>query len=167
MTSDLIFNAVAAYLKSQVEAHQGIFAPSETVAETLAMLAQSPGRWRCILQWQREDDTSTAVRNELRLKLLLIVQQSKGLSIDKGADVTVLRAGDPALLTRFNQAAAWMLAITFTDRDIERSALKQGNAQWLNDPQFPTKQISGEFSICYGPSPVTLVQLTATPAPAS
>lgn len=158
MTSDAIFNRLAAHLKSLVEGEGGIFAASETVAETLSMLGQSPGRWRCILQWQREDDT--AARNELRLGVLLIVQQGKGMAIDKGSDVTVSRAGDSALLARFNQAAAWMRAVWFTNEDIAKEPMRQGNAQWLNDPNFPTRQISGEFSIAYGPTAVQLVPLT-------
>jgi hypothetical protein len=159
MTSDRIFNALAAYLKPKVEAEGGTFSPSETVAETLAFLGQSPGRWRCILQWQREDDTPN--RNELQMKFLVIVQQGKGLPAQAGADVAKARAGDKSLLQRFNETAAWVRAACFTNQDIRREPIKQHNAQWVTDPAFPTRQISGEFSVFYGPSPVTLQALTA------
>lgn len=157
MTSDRIFNCLARHLEALVTANGGVFAASETVAQTLSMLVQGPGRWRCILQWQREDP---AQRGENELKVLVVVQQAIGLSIKSGEDVTVKRGDDLALLPRANQVFAWLRAVTFDNPDIDKPPLSQGKTQWLADPSFPTRQISAEFAIKYGLEPVNLVHLT-------
>ncbi len=158
MTSDRLFNALAAYLEPKVKAARGVFAPAETVAETLAMLAQGPGQWRCILQWQREEPTGN--RGEMEMRFLVIVQQAKGLGVMPGADMMTDRAGDDPLLKRANKVWRWMRAITFDNADIDRTPVAQGKTQWLTDPNFPTRQISAEFGIRYGLEPVELVHLT-------
>ena len=159
MTADRLFNRLATYLRAKVEANGGIFAPSETVAETMGMLAVSPVKWRCILQWQREDDTGA--RGEMAMKLLVIVQQAKGLDVDKGADVTITKAGGKdALLKRFHQVAGWVRAIRWTNADVSKEPMKLMAAYWLNDPSFPTRQIAGEFGIKYGLEAVTVEELT-------
>ena len=158
MTSDRLFNALAAYLEPKVKKERGVFAPAETVAETLAMLAQGPGQWRCILQWQREDPTGN--RGEMEMKFLVIIQQSKGLGVMPGADMMIKRANDDALLTRANQVWRWVRMITFDNPDIDKTPIAQGKTQWLTDPSFPTRQISAEFGIRYVLEPVELVHLT-------
>lgn len=158
MTSDRLFNALAAYLSPKVLAAGGVFSPSETVAETLALLAQSPMGWRCILQWQREDDTGA--RNENKLKVLLVVQQGQGLGVAKGASLTLTRPGSEPLLKRFNIVAGWVRAVQFTNPDVEKKPLQQLSAYWLHDPAIPTRQIGGEFAVCYGLDSVTLVDVT-------
>lgn len=159
MTSDRIFNAIAGYLSPKVVADKGVFAVSETVAETMGMLAASPASWRCILQWQREDDVSGA-RGVMQAKFLVIVQQAKGLQIDKGADVTVSSAGKDALLKRFNTVAGWVRGLRFPNADTEQQPMKLLAAYWLNDPTFPTRQISGEFATSYGLDAVELTNVT-------
>lgn len=159
MTSDRIFNALAAHLASQAQAARGIFARSETVAETMGMLAAAPLSWRCILQWQREDDMSHA-RGVMRVRFLVIVQQAKGLGIDKGADVTVSTDGRDALLKRFHQVAGWVRGIRFTNEDCDQQPMALLSAYWLADPTFPTRQIAGEFATSYGLDPVPLTNIT-------
>lgn len=158
MTSDRIFNALAAHLEPKVVAAGGVFAPSETVAETLALLGLTPTSWRCILQWQRDDDTAN--RGESRAKFLLIVQQGKTLSVVKGADVATGQAGRDAILKRFNAASAWLRAVQFSNPDVSKEPMKQGSAYWLNDPTIPTRQIAGEFMVAYGLDAVDLEGVT-------
>lgn len=160
MTSDRIFAGLAAYLEPRVKAAGGVFSPSDTVDATLGLLAQAPTSWRCILQWQREDDTPN--RNEMRARFLLIIQQGKGLSVNTADGLTLFGASapQPPLLQRFNTAAAWLRAVVFANTDVRQQPIKQINAQWLNDPTFPTRQISGEFEIFYALQPVPLAPLT-------
>lgn len=155
MTSDRIFNALADYLLPLVTKAGGVFSPSETVAETLSLLATGPTTFRCILQWQRDDDTRT--RGELGAKFLLIIQQGKSLNIAKGADATV---GRDSLLVRFNKAAQWMRAVRFMNDDISSEPMKQLSAYWMHDPSIPTRQIAGEFMVNYGQEAVDIVNLT-------
>lgn len=154
MTSDRIFNALADYLSPLVTKAGGSFSPSETVAETLSLLATGPATFRCILQWQRDDDTRT--RGELGAKVLLIIQQGKSLNIAKGADATV---GRDSVLARFNMAARWMRAVRFLNPDISKEPMKQMSTYWMHDPSIPTRQICGEFSVNYGPDAVDIIDL--------
>lgn len=153
MTSERIFQALADRLSLLVREDRGVFTPSQTVEETMSLLSQAPGSWRCILQWQREDPTGE--RGEMRMKVLLIVQAARGLDVRTGADAM-------PLLARFNKAAAWIRAVYFDNTDIAREPWQQGATQWLVSPDFPTRQISGEFSLRYGLSAVDLVKLTVS-----
>lgn len=157
MTADRLINALAAHLTPLVTAEKGVLALSETVADTMGMLSASPNQWRCILQWQREDDTGA--RGEMLMKCLVIVQQSRGLDIAKGADVTVTKGERKPLLSRFSQVAGWVRAIRWTNPDVSREPMKLLAAYWLNDPTFPTRQIAGEFGIKYGLTPVEVVEI--------
>lgn len=180
MTSDRIFAALAAYLEPRVKAAGGVFSPSDTVDATLGLLAQAPTSWRCILQWQREDPTKA--RHEMRLVLLLIVQQGRGLAASPGAGLTLpAHPAQPSLLQRFNTTAAWLRAIVFTDPDIEKAPIAQGPARWITFPAEPaspyglqaawlaqppathTRQIGAEFSLAYGLAPLRPHPLQATP----
>lgn len=159
MTSDRIFNAIGAYLQPLVEADQGVFSPSETVADTMAMLAASPTRWRCILQWQREDDVPNA-RGVMQAKFLVIVQQARGLQVEKGADITLSKDGKDALLKRFNKVAGWVRGLRFSNEDTDQQPMKPAAFYWLNDPTFPTRQIAGEFTTSYALTSVPLATIT-------
>lgn len=151
MTSDRIFAALSAHMETQVTAAGGRYDASETVEQTLALLGNAPGSWRVILQWM--EDKPTGERGEMQVTVLLIVQSARGLDVRPGADAM-------PLLRRFNQAASWLRAVWFDNSDIERAPWRQGNTGWLVSPDFPTRQIKGEFSIKYGLNEVELVRLT-------
>lgn len=152
MDATTILNAAGDYLKTKVEAAGGVFELSGTVDDTLAKLAQSPGRWRVLLQWQREDDQGST-RTATIMKLLLIVQQAKGLNVRAGADVSVARGSDPSLLERVEQTRQWMRGLRLQHAQIGGRGFEGGASYWLSDPAFPTRQIAMEFSIMYGRGP--------------
>lgn len=159
MTSDRLFAAIAKHLAPKVAKAGGVFSVSDTVAQTLELLALSPNAWRCILQFQRDDDTNT--RGELKAKFLVIVQHSKGLEVQHNSG-QVLDAGvKKSLLKRFNEVAGWMRAIHFKNTDVDQQPMHQGNAYWLHDKDIPTRQIAGEFSINYGAERVTVEYIQA------
>lgn len=151
MTSNRIFEAVSSHLDAQVRQAGGRFDPSETVEQTLALLGQAPGSWRVVLQWM--EDKPTGERGEMQITLLLIVQSGRGLDARPGADAM-------PLLRRFNQVAAWLRGVWLDNADIERAPWRQGNTGWLVSPEFPTRQIKGEFHLNYGLDEVELVRLT-------
>lgn len=161
MTSERIFACLCRYLEPKVQAANGIFAQSETVEETLGMLTSSPGRWRCILQWQREEPVPNA-RGVHELSLLVIIQQAKGLPAQSGLGAVLAQPGHKALLERANEVFRWMRAVVFDNHDIDKVPLRQGKTQWMSDPAFPTRQISAVFSLNYGLETVTMQHLTVS-----
>ena len=91
MTSARLLNAIADYLTPQVVEAGGVFALSETVAQTLALLQTGPGKFRVVLQWQRERKTEN--RGEREMTFLVIIQQGVTLGIKPGDTVSVQRPG--------------------------------------------------------------------------
>ena len=157
MTAATILNSLAAYLQPIIEAEKGVFEPSGTVEDTLAKLQQAPGRWRCILQWQREDDlgVSKAVTS---MTILVIVQQARGLAIAKGKDVSTNRAGDPSILDRAEFVRDLVRGARFVHDQLDKGFLGKAS-YWLVDPKFPTRQLAMEFTISYGRGPTPVVQV--------
>lgn len=182
MTPERIFNSLAAFLRTRVEARGGVFAESETVAHTLSMLSGSPGRWRVIQQWQREDDTDN--RTETTMRLLVIVQQGgQNLGVKPGDAITVQRPSALAattvdsdlptvdsetasldnapLMVQVTRVCQWLRAVRWTNKDIIAEPLKRRSAYWLNDPDFPTRQIATEWEIKFTSERISTVELTA------
>jgi len=164
MTSERILNAIAAKLRPKVTAAGGVFDLSADVASTLSLLGGSAGRFRVILQWQRE--TRTENRGEREMTFLVIVQQGistlgvnpgDGVSVSRpasllestSADSTTSSLNNAPLLQRCTQICAWVRALKFSNADVQQHmpACVPGNAYWLTDPNFPTKQIAHEFSV--------------------
>jgi hypothetical protein len=185
MTSERIINAVAAFLKTKVEAAGGVFSLSETVANTISLLSGSAGRFRVILQWQRESGDEP--RGQRTMTMLIIVQQGgQNLSVNPGDAITVTRpsslstttadddgpltADSPtaslanaALMQRCTQVCQWARSIRFLNPDIQQSfpQMKPGSSYWLNDASFPTKQIAHEFMVQFAMDALTLENVTA------
>ena len=169
MTSERLINAIAGFLQTKVVAARGVFALSETVANTLSLLSGSAGRFRVILQWQREGATGN--RGEREMTFLVIVQHGgQNLAVKPGDAVTVKRAagldgvtvdgelptGDSVasfenapLMQRCTQVSKWVRSIKFTNPDLQQwsPACVPGNSYWLNDESFPTRQIAHEFTV--------------------
>lgn len=158
MTAATILNSLAAYLQPVIEAEKGIFEASGTVEDTLAKLQQAPGRWRVILQWQREDDLgqNKAVTN---MTILVVIQQSRGLAIAKGADVAGSRAGDPSILDRAEFIRDLVRGARFVHPQIDANGFLGKGSYWLVDPRFPTRQKAMEFTLTYGRGPTTLLEV--------
>lgn len=148
MTAATILNSLAAHLDPKIRAEGGTFEPSGNVQDTLAKLANAPMRWRCILQWNGEDDLGQA-KNVTRMGILVVVQQARGLSADPGKDVSQARAGDPSLLDRVEFVADLVRGAHFVHDQISKRFLGKGR-KWLTDPAFPTRQIGLEFTIEFG-----------------
>lgn len=184
MTPERILNSVAAFLTPKVQREGGVLALSETVANTLSLLSGSPGRFRVIVQFQRD---APANRGERAVTMLVIVQQGgqnlgvkpgDAVSISRPASLSVTTADSDSaptadsetaslnnapLLQRCTQVCAWLRSINFKNRDIKQDwpQMMQGAAYWLNDPAFPTRQIAHEFTVHYGQSQVTTEEVTA------
>lgn len=169
MTSATLLNGIADYLRPKVVAAGGVFALSETVAQTIAALQTGPGKFRVVLQWQRESKTEN--RGEREMTFLAIVQQGVSLGIKSGDTVSVQRPGplsgvtadqetptadnvttvlnsDP-LLQCCTRVVNWLRALKLTNTDIIQRfpTCELGGAYWLNDPSFPTRQIAHEFTV--------------------
>ncbi len=163
MTSERLINAIAGFLRPKVEAAGGVFALSETVAHTLGLLSGGAGKFRVILQWQRE--AATGNRGEREMIFLVIVQQGVTLGVNPGDAVTVQRPAsmlettqadsstsslnNAPLMQRCTEVCRWTRSIKFSNADLQQwmPSCVPGNAYWLNDPSFPTKQIAHEFAI--------------------
>lgn len=185
MTSERIINTLAAFLTPKVQAEGGILALSETVQQTLGLLSGSAGRWRVIVQFQRE--AATGNRGERALTCLVIVQQGgQNLSVKPGDAITVQRpaslsvttaddAGAPTvdnataslnnapLMQRCTQVCTWLRSMRLTNQDIQQQwpQLELGASYWLNDPSIPTRQIAHEFTVRYTQNAVTTETVTA------
>lgn len=158
MTSDVILTAVESHLRPLVVAQSGVLDLSETPQDTLSRLKAGPARWRCILQWLREDAVGE-MRGAVDLRILVVVQQSKGLDVKPGRDVQTTRAGDSALLARWHQVCSWVRGLRLQHPQIDCRGWHLGSAYWLFDPDFPTRQIAGEFSLVYGLGPIDLAEV--------
>jgi hypothetical protein len=167
MTSDRILRALALHLQAHVEAAGGTFLACDTPEATLAALGQAPGKWRCLLQWQQE------VRHTegglMKLQLVTVVQQARGLALQAGLDAHTHRAGDPALLMRHNQVCAWMRGASFAGYDdIDARGCQLQHAQWLlDDDRKSTRQLMAQWSLIYAPGGVadTALELDLLGAP--
>ena len=185
MTAERIINAVAAFLSPKTLAEGGVFSLSETVAHTLALLSGSAGRFRVIVQFQR--DAPTGERGERMLTLLIIVQQGgQNLSVNPGDAITVSRpaslsattvdndgpltmdsgtAGlnNAALMQRCTQVGRWARSMRFTNRDMQQQwpQMEAGAAYWLTDPSFTTRQIAHEYMVKYASDGVSTEDVTA------
>lgn len=164
MTSERILNAIAAYLRPKVTTAGGVFDLSADVASTLSLLGTSAGRFRVVLQWQRERGTEN--RGEREMTFLVIVQQGvstlginpgDGVSVSRPAsmldttraDSTTSSLNNAPLLQRCTQVHAWVRAVKFSNADVRQQmpVCEPGNGYWLSDPNFPTKQIAQEFTV--------------------
>lgn len=187
MTIERIINAVAAFLRRKVEAEGGVFELSATVQNTLSLLAGGAGRWRVIVQFQRDDPGGANNRGERKLTMLIIVQQAgQNLAVNPGDAITVSRPPSLAattvdnngplttdsataslnnapLMQRCTQVAKWARSIRFTNKDMRQDwpQMMGGAAYWLSDPSFPQRQIAHEFSVLYGQDGVTTEDVTA------
>lgn len=185
MTSERILNAVAAFLRPKVEAAGGVFALSETVDNTLSLLSGSAGRFRVILQWQRESGDEP--RGQRTMTMLIIVQHGgQNLGVKPGDAVTVSRPSalsattadsdgpltvdsttasldNAPLMMCCTRVCQWARSIRFLNADIDQQfpQMKPGTGYWLNDPKFTTRQIAHEFMVKFGMEAVTLENVTA------
>lgn len=185
MTSERIINAVAGFLRPKVETAGGVFSLSETVAHTLSLLSGSAGRFRIILQWQRESGDEP--RGQRTMTMLIIVQHGgQNLSINPGDAITVSRPSslsattvdsdgpltvdsdtaslnNAPLMQRCTQVCQWARSIRFVNADIQQQwpQMKPGASYWLNDASLHTKQIAHEFMVQFGMDAVTLENVTA------
>ena len=184
MTSERILNAIAAYLRPQVEDAGGVFALSETVANTLALLSGSPGRFRVILQWQQENPTGN--RGEEEMTFLVIVQHGgQNLGVNPGDAITVTRPSaleattadsdaptadsdranlnNAPLMQRCTQIYKLVRAIKFTNQDIQQQMPQcvPHRAYWLNDTSFPTRQSAQEFKVLFANDATSSTNVTA------
>lgn len=173
MTSERLFNALADLLATDTTAAGGVFSRSETVAQTLSLLSGSAGRFRVILQWQREAPTGN--RNEREMTVLVIVQQGgPNLGVNPGdavsvqrpaamldtthADSTTSSLNNAPLMQRCTEVNGWLRGVTFpAHRDVNQTwpVLEQGPAYWLNDPTLPTRQIAHEWKVRFVQDAVT------------
>lgn len=154
MNAPRILTSLDAHLRPLIEAQGGTLEICGTVEDTLARLAQAPGKWRVILQWQREEALGST-RTAVELRFLAIVQQGRGLSIDAGADVHKNRATDPALLARMNHVRSLIRAVRWQHPEIDGVGPQLRSTQWLTDPGLPTRQITIEFSLQMGLDSIT------------
>lgn len=152
MTSARILLALKSYLEPLTTANGGVFELSGTPQGTLELLKAAPVKWRCILQWQREDQVGSS--SAMIMRYLIVVQQAKGLSVDRGADVQTGRAGDPAILSRLTQVCDWLRAAKLEHHQIDSSDMNPRSKYWLIDDSFPSRQAAAEFSLAYGCDPV-------------
>lgn len=184
MTAERLFNALAAHLRTKALAEGGVFAQSETVEHTLALLSGSAGRFRVILQWQQERPGTG--RAERQMTVLVIVQMGGGnLGVNAGdllslqrpsslsattadaemptADSITASFNNSSLLHRASQVCGWMLGVHFpTHPDVQQHwpVMEPGRYYWLADPKLPTVQRAHEFTVTYAPDEVTAVPLT-------
>ena len=79
------------------------------------------------------------------------------------ADAAPASFNNAPLLLRCTQVCAWLRALVFTNRDIVQRfpACELGNAYWLNDASFPTKQIAHEFAVRFAGDSVTQEEVEA------
>ncbi|MBE7497115.1 MAG: hypothetical protein HS117_19410 [Verrucomicrobiaceae bacterium] len=180
MTAERLFNAIAARLKSRTEAAGGEFDQSETVDQTLSLLAHSAGRFRVILQWQQERPGGG--RGAREMTVLVIVQMGTGVpSVEPGellsvqrlsalhtstaddAEITADNASaslnNASLMHRCSQVCGWMQALCFpTHDDVAQTwpVMQPGRYYWLNDKSIPTVQRAHEFTISFAQDMVTL-----------
>jgi DNA-binding transcriptional LysR family regulator len=148
MTSARILRALYAYLQPLCAAAQGDCELSGTPQHTLSLLRAGPSRWRLIIQWQNERQVSQSSASTLTF--IIVVQQAKGLAALPGADVANDRAGDPALLERLEQAITWVRAAKLKHPQIDPRDMNPKAAQFIVDPESPTRQAMAEFSLVYG-----------------
>jgi len=154
MNASTIFASLEAHLRPLIAAQGGTLEICGTVEDTLARLAQAPGKWRVILQWQREEALGST-RTAVELRFLAIVQQAKGMGIDAGADMHKERAGDPALLTRMELVRNLIRAVRWQHPEIDGTGPQLRSTTWLTDPRFPTRQVNIEFSLQIGLDSIT------------
>lgn len=184
MTAERLLNATAAYLRTKTLAEGGVFDLSDSVASTLRLLATGAGKFRVILQWQREAPMGEA-RGGRSMTMLVIVQQGKDLSVNPGDAVSVSRpaglsattadgelpTADSAtaslnnapLMQRNTQVRQWCRALVFANADVQRQwpVMEPGASYWLNDPTIPTRQIANEFTVKFAEGAVTTASVTA------
>jgi hypothetical protein len=154
MNAPRILTSLDAHLRPLIAAQGGTLEICGTIEDTLARLAQAPGKWRVILQWQREEALGST-RTAVELRFLAIVQQAKGMSIDAGADMHKERAGDPALLARVNLIRDLIRAVRWQHPEIDGTGPQLRATTWLTDPRLPTRQVSIEFSLQMGLDSIT------------
>lgn len=146
MTIPTLLNTLASYLRPLVESNNGVWALSETVEDTLALLTQAPNKWRCVLQWQRSEalgETATVAN----VRFMLVIQQSKGLPATPLAGDATSRAGNPPLLERADQVIAWVRQIRIASTETDRRGPYFSSAYWITDPTIPSRQLAAEFTL--------------------
>ena len=149
MNAPTILASLEAYLKPLIAEEGGTLEICGTVEDTLARLAQSPGRWRVLLQWQREEALGST-RTAVEMRFLVIIQQARGMGIDAGADMHKDRAGDPSLRARMELVRGLVRGVRWAHPEIDGAGPQLRSTQWLSDPRFPTRQVSAEFGLIMG-----------------
>jgi len=149
VNSPTILASLEAYLNPLIRAEGGTLEVCGTLEDTLGRLAQSPKRWRVILQYQREEALGST-RTAVELRFLAIIQQAIGMGIDAGADLHRDRAGEPSLLARMELVRGLIRGCRWAHNEIDGGGPQLRGTQWLSDPRFPTRQLSVEFSLIIG-----------------
>lgn len=83
--------------------------------EVQELLAEAPGRFRVIMCWDGEDTIDDHRTGLVAHKFRFIVSQNRGLPVIKGLNLSVGRAGDPALMTLANTVRDRLRTISFPD----------------------------------------------------
>lgn len=188
MTTERLFNAIAAHLRPLVTARNGVFSLSETPEQTLSLLAASgAGRWRLVQQWQQARPTENIRSQEREMTMLFIVQTpGQILSINSGEGVSVQRPSgisatttdndgplttdsslasmdNSALMQRCTQVKDWLRAMAFpTAKDVAQQwpVMQLGREYWLTDKSLPMRQIAHECSVKFLLDGLTLTAVT-------
>lgn len=170
MTPALLISALAESLEPAVAAMGGRLSVCETPEDTLGLLAVSPERWRCVVQWGGEDGDDATLGTSSEARVVVIVQTPRGKRADRGADAWREAPGRNArpILELVDFAKRHLFSLAFTDdeqpgelrADVHHSR-SNGRAQcfrfvggdWLEIEGVEIRQYEMTFAIRYASEP--------------
>lgn len=167
MTPALLLTSLEEALRPQVEGERGAVYVSEHPEETLSLLGNKPGGFRCILQWLGHDGDAATYGSSKVGRIAVILQTARGLREDRGSDAhrpTAVAggAGEKPILELVSIVNTFVRGLRFLDdedqlRDDVEHHRSNGRHQcfseiggdWLEVEGIGLRQYQTNFSIRY------------------
>jgi len=157
-TCDLL-NYTAEAIATKADKLGGLVEPFVDINSLHDALKASPGTWRVLVHWAGETGINDGRGRKLRIGV--IVQAAKGLSIDSGAGVTRgTSSGRAAIMEIRDHVDSWVRSLRyFRTRIVEGEMIKEKHprihcqgwnfvsSDWLIAADYPARQIRTYYNI--------------------
>jgi hypothetical protein len=167
MTPALLLRNLEDALRPLVTAEKGTVFVCETPEETLSLLANKPGAFRCLIQWMGHDGDPSTYGSSKTGRIAVILQTARGLRDDRGADAHRAPAapgsgGERPILELVSLVNTFVRSLTYLDDegqlrdDIEHhraagrhQCFTEIGGDWLEIEGVALRQYQTNFSIRY------------------
>jgi len=155
MTSALLLRLTEDALGPLIADEGGTLTVGTDPEHVLQILSNAPKKFRVVLMWEGSTAIPDTRGSAARGRVVVVVQQARGLGVKPGDDTHRARAGDMPILERAEQVAAFVRTLRFYQLDgnphseIECHGWQFLGGDWQPKENAPSRDYNQQFDIGY------------------